>query len=151
MLDREVHLNLDQMEKVDAYLSLPNDTTKFIVVCYLDSTECQTCATNKLYLWNNFMKKYGHKYQIDFIFIFSPSKNSYRYLQTFLKSKKEKKNIYIDTLNTFEQSDPFIPSSAIFHTMLVDKADNKIKLVGDPRRNPQIEKLFLGIVNHNDE
>ncbi len=147
MLDSKVELNLEQMEQIDSDKSGEHIDSRFVMVCYFDSTECQTCATSKLYTWNNFLKKYGKSQQMDYVFIFHPTEDSYQYLQTFLMGKKEKKNIYLDTLNIFEKANPFIPHSSIYHTMLIDKKDSRIKLVGDPRRSPKIEKLFVDIIN----
>lgn len=151
MLDNKISLNLEQMEKIDSDKSGVNDSSRFVMVCYFDSTECHTCATTKLYLWNNFMKKYDKKYKMDYVFIFNPSVDSHQYLRAFLMGKKEKKNIYLDTLNTFEKANPFIPQAAIYHTMLIDKKENRIKLVGDPRRSPRIEELFVDIINERHQ
>lgn len=97
------------------------------------------------------MKKYDQKYKMDYVFIFYPSSESQQYLRAFLMGKKEKKNIYLDTLNTFEKANPFIPQSAIYHTMLIDKKDNRIKLVGDPRKSPKIEELFVDIIKERHQ
>ena len=97
------------------------------------------------------MKKYDKKYKMDYVFIFNPSVDSHQYLRAFLMGKKEKKNIYLDTLNTFEKANPFIPQAAIYHTMLIDKKENRIKLVGDPRRSPRIEELFVDIINERHQ
>jgi len=147
MIDSRISLNLDQMELVARDKKASNEDSRFIMVCYFDSTECHSCATDKLYLWNDFIEKYGRNHQIDYIFIFYPSKDSYPSLRTFLRSKKEAKNIYIDTLNVFEKANPFVPHASIYHTMLIDKKDNKIKLVGDPRRNQKVEDLFVKIIS----
>lgn len=48
--------------------------------------------------------------------------------------------------NVFGTSNPFIPKSSIYHTMLVDKKEKRIKLVGDSRRNKKNEELFLNII-----
>lgn len=93
------------------------------------------------------MKKYGKQQQMEYVFIFHPSADSHQYLRTFLIGKKEKKNIFLDTLNAFEKANPFIPQSAIYHTMLVDKKNSRIRLVGDPRRSKKIETLFVNIIN----
>lgn len=147
MLDNKIELNLEQMELIDCDNSGANTDSRYVMVCYYDSTECQTCATSKLYTWNNFMKKYGKPQQMDYVFIFHPTADSHQYLRAFLMGKKEKKSIYLDTLKAFEKANPFIPHSSIYHTMLIDKKDSRIKLVGDPRRSPKIEKLFVDIIN----
>ena len=149
MLGEKITLNLNQMIRVDSSTNNTYDSSLYTIVCYYDSAECQTCASDKLYLWNNFMKKWEGQQKLDYIFIFCPSSNSHQYLQTFLEGKNEKKNIYIDTLHIFERMNPFLPKPAMYHTMLVDNNDWRVKLVGDPRRNKMTENLFCKIIKDN--
>lgn len=147
MLDNKISLDLSKMERISFDQSDSSGMSRFVLICYYDSTECQSCATNKLHTWNNFMKKYSRKNQLSYLFVFSPAKNTYRYLHTFLECKKQDKNIFIDSLAVFGGSNPFIPPSPLYHTMLVDNKTKEIKMVGDPRRDKKLEFLFNNIIN----
>lgn len=145
MYSNKLALELEQMVNL-SYKSELYPDSRFSLVCYFDSSECHTCATTKLYTWDKFIRKCEANYSVNFIFIFSPKSDSRKYLLTYLEGKRERKNIYVDTLNIFASKNRFIPASPIYHTFLIDNFDNEVKMVGDPRRSPALEKLFDEIV-----
>lgn len=121
------------------------DSVKFKYVCFLDSSECTSCALKDAYRWNDYVSMFeSNPKQISFLYVLSAKPNRDIMLQ--IRESGFCQNIYIDTCGVFAESNPHIPNNTMFHTFLLDK-NNNIVLVGNPIKNKKIRKRFLEIMN----
>lgn len=121
--------------------SFKKDNIKFVY--YLDSVECSSCAINKMYTWQSYINYANNilKNKLDFYFIFAPSKSDLSSLLVSVKAYDIEFPIYIDYEYSFFKANPNLSSKKELHAFLLDKSNNVI-VVGDPRYNKEIEKLF---------
>ncbi len=129
----------------DGYSSLDNDT-KLTYVIYSDTSDCSLCYLQHLELWNDFvdMEK-EHEGIVRFLFVMEARKEENGNLYEQLGITNLKHCIYVDENTTFSKNNPQIPTSAFFHTFLLDE-EKKVILVGDPTKNEKIESIFMKIV-----
>lgn len=128
------------------------DTVKavFKLVVYVDSTNCSPCVLNKLYEWNRLIDKTrscGDK--VNYIFIFETKYNQIEDAHLAAESSGLKNRIYLDTAHIFRADNKFMPQEAAYHTMLINAKDS-ILLVGNPKTNKRIEKMFFNIISRHN-
>ncbi|MFR9531606.1 MAG: hypothetical protein SNH05_09625 [Rikenellaceae bacterium] len=114
------------------------------MIVYTDSTSCNTCALNKLYLWDdliNYAKPYNGT--LKFYFIFNPPKGEN--IRLALRNSMLDYPMLLDSLGEFERLNPHLPKNKAMHTFLLDE-NNNVVLVGNPLHNPKIEQMFKDIV-----
>lgn len=113
---------------------------KFVI--YFDSTNCISCFSNKLDVWQ-LMFKYADLFngELKFYFIFYPPKNGRDGLNIELRNLKMNYPVLIDEKGDFERLNPHLPKNKQLHTFLLDENNNVI-LVGNPLNNKEVEKLF---------
>lgn len=146
MYSKQVHWNVKKMEPYihqyfQDYKNF-NHSKDFHLIVYFDSLECMSCMTNKLHGWDKLINYVNSTSKnVDFIFIFSPSKSELGNLKVALEMQKFRYPVYIDINHDFSMNNSFIPNESLYHTFLVDK-DYNIKIVGDPRRNSRLMDIF---------
>ena len=119
------------------------------MVFYVDSTLCNSCNMKLLHEWQPTISQTKEcNDNVDFFFIFSPSKKDIRTTKMTIKNSILENPIYLDTLGLFRKSNPHIPSNPNLHTFLLDK-DNKVILVGNPLTNPKINEMFFKLIHSN--
>ncbi len=114
------------------------------LVVYADSTECSSCAINKMFLWNptiDFTKKYNNDIRLHFIFYTS----NVEITRLALRANSFDYPVMLDEIGEFERLNPHLPKNKAMHTFLLDE-NNNVVLVGNPLHNPKIEKMFKDIV-----
>ncbi len=121
------------------------DSVEFKYVCFLDSSECTSCALKDAYRWNDYISMFeSNSKQISFLYVLSTKPSRDVMLQ--IRESGFCQNIYIDTCGVFAENNPHIPNNMMFHTFLLDK-NNNVVLVGNPIKNEKIRKRFIEIVN----
>lgn len=119
------------------------------MVFYVDSALCNSCNMKRLHEWHPIIDKAKEcNDNVDFFFIFSPSKKDIRSTKMTVKNSILENTIYLDTLGLFRQANPHIPSNPNLHTFLLDK-DNNVVLVGNPLTNPKIKEMFFKLIHSN--
>lgn len=120
-------------------------TKDYRLVCYLDSSECQTCKFSQLV---NMEKEHINmpEYQdLEFLYIFNVGKDDTEALYRSLCRSRIEGIVYFDTLNVFMKNNPHIPQENIYHTFVIDKK-GKVLLVGNPFQNDRMTALLNKIL-----
>lgn len=123
--------------------------TRLKLVLYIDSTTCNTCFIDKLYLWKDlfdFRNQFNE--ELSLYFLLESSSSTLAQISFSLRKQELNYPIRIDTLFQFSKLNTHIPTSPVYHTFLLDK-DNKVLMVGNPMTNKKMEKLFMEVVNKN--
>ncbi len=137
--------NLNVVENEFAY-----DSADMKLIVYSDSSECNLCAIKKMYDWNDYIKMSSALHgKIVFRFIVTAPKGMLEEIKKAYFFSNVQSPIYIDTTGVFLKNNPSLPSERIFHTFLLDKNDHVI-LVGNPLSNPNIEELFMNIIEESN-
>lgn len=112
------------------------------LIVYYDSTECQSCRINKLYEWENVIKKENTSNgKFEVMFVFSPNSNQSPLLKRTLATTKFSHVVWLDEKNVFLRNNSFIPRDIRFHVFLLDK-NNKIIFVGSPLDSKEMCAIF---------
>ena len=92
---------------------------------------------------------YSHKHDdiLDFVFIVEARRGERKSLKDIMYMTSLKHTIHIDSNRIFTRNNPSIPCETMFHTMLLDTANNVV-LVGDPCKNDKIEQKLMQILNN---
>lgn len=143
MLNQEIKIDSNKMIKIG---TMRSKESKYTLYCYYDSSECHSCATNKIHLWDKFVSMPNTKNRFNVQFIFSTNARDLIQLQALILSQKLDYQIMFDTLQIIEKDNPFIPDNPLFHVFLVDNKTNRIVLVGDPRKHQKLQSLFENII-----
>lgn len=123
------------------------DSSKYKYVIYYDSTVCSTCTLKNMYYWEvlrDSVSSLGTN--VNFVFIFAPSKEKRGKFLNDLKQAREKFIAFVDTSGCFIKRNSQIPQNANAHAFLLD-SNNKIIMVGNAQNNPAIETLFWKIIH----
>ena len=111
------------------------------VVSYISSASCTECYMNTLPLWGE-LKSGLDSLGVSLLFVVSVPEGEcekvFADIRTFCPYCA-----YVDFSDSFGDLNPFVPEDARFHTFLLD-GDNVIRLVGDPRGNEKLWKLYIG-------
>ena len=141
----------------DSMFCLNGDTTFYTIeknflklVVYVDSSECSSCAIDKLERWNLYMNKYKHVKDLLFLVILESRKANLEYVERKVGMTGMHTHVFIDTLSFFRRHNPQIPKDRMFHTFLLDESDSVV-LVGNPMQNNQIDNLLKQIVDAHHE
>ena len=129
--------------------SFSSDAMK--MVFYVDSSLCNSCTMGRLHEWQPIITKTDEcNDNVDFFFIFSPSKKDIRSTKMTIKNSILKNAIHLDILGMFRQANPHIPNNPHLHTFLLDK-DNNVILAGNPLTNTKINEIFFKLIHSNSE
>lgn len=140
MYGRTVIIDTAYFEKLDGRYDSPDSGYTHSLVVFYDSTECMSCALTKIHGWNKLITEYEPK-GVNFIFILAPERDEAETMSIWFEAEHFIHSVYIDSSQTFIQNNTWIPDEKMYHTFLID-SDNKIVLVGDPRRYVSLMKLF---------
>lgn len=122
------------------------DTLKseYRLVSFFDSTACNTCGYNSLYLWGemmDFASAYPDK--LTNYFIFSPSSKDLYLMEEFAKSGKY--TIWLDSSGWFLKNNPDYARNPLFATFLLDTSGRAV-LVGEPLFNETLYQLYREVI-----
>lgn len=115
------------------------------LVCYLDSSECQTCRFSQLMNMEKEHINMPEYKDLEFLYIFNIGKDDTDDLYRVLCRSRLEGIVYFDTLNVFMESNPHIPQENIYHTFVIDK-NGKVLLVGNPFQNDRMIALLNKIL-----
>lgn len=139
--------------KIDScrMISIVNDKNKtpFVLISYLDSMECKSCATSNMHKWDAFAKPYSKNNKLEILSILSSKSKDSKYLSVLIETMKIKHNVLIDTMEIFPNQNSFIPKSSLLHVFLIKRDSGEILLVGDPRKSQKIKSLLDHIITRS--
>lgn len=145
MLDKELIFDSCSYKIVVGKNNFRPENPKYRMFTYFDSEECLSCATGKLHQWDKLILSYMNK-GVEFNYIFAPKIGEVGNLKISLLTTRFIRDVYIDTGAVFKKLHPWVPTARKYHTFLVDK-NNKVVMVGDPRRNKKLMELFNDIIS----
>lgn len=118
----------------------------YIIVNYIDSTDCMGCKLRTLE-WKNFMNKLemNHPRIVSLLF-YVQAKNT-KELMWILKGDDFNYPVCVDKDGNFCKINQ-LPSDEVFRTFLLN-ADGEILLVGSPVGNPSLEQLYMDELEHH--
>lgn len=145
MQSRPVVLGLDKMQCMtggrDTVVTDYTDALLRMVV-YVDSSECSSCALDRMFTWNDAIRDAGrYNGRLRHLFIVAPRKEQMEDVYLSLEYSGLKSPVYVDTAYVFRQENPHIPAAGMYHVFLLDRNDS-VLLVGNPLNNPKIDKIF---------
>ncbi len=145
LLGNEINFDVSKYKLVKGRRNFFPNKTNYTMFIYFDSDECQTCAASRLHDWDQLIFENLNR-KVGFQYVFSPDINSINKTILAIKSSGFIRNVYVDTADIFKTHHPWIAKAKENHIFLIDK-NNKIVMVGDPRRNKNLMKLFNEIVS----
>jgi uncharacterized protein YqiB (DUF1249 family) len=120
-----------------------NQTAKFKILTYIDSTSCTSCKM-KLDLWNHFLTELDSVYKSDVSFLMYVYSSNYADIQRILRLSDFKYSIFLDKYNHIAQMNLFEEDER-FHTFLLD-SNNRVIVVGNPVTNTKVACLYKQIL-----
>lgn len=124
---------------------------EYRLIVLFDSTVCNACGYNSLYLWNEIIQ-YGENNpdKLQCFFIFSPSEEEMENMKVL-----ESSGIYdicVDISGLFSDNNPDYVNNPAFNTFLINKQGKPV-LMGNPIFNNSLYKLYsktLGMESTSD-
>lgn len=138
--------DLIKLKANNTNIEYPFDLSDLKLVVFSDSAECNLCAINKMYEWNDYItlsSKSKGKFSV--YFIISCTAQSLPDVKAAFYNSGLHTSIYIDIHNSFYRLNPEFPSERMFHTFLLDE-NNHIILVGNPLHNSNVKVLLTDIL-----
>lgn len=147
VMGSKIDLCLNDMMVIGDSTRVKNKGKKIVV--FTDSTQCATCRLYAIGQWKPFMDSMDQNLKdIDYIFIFQPSKDNTQAVIDKVKDIELETCIYIDVNGIFLKKNPQVPHSSHLQTMLLDE-NNTVQLVGNPISNDKMDKLYRSIINNS--
>ena len=123
---------------------IPNfKDTPYKILLYVDSMGCTSCKL-KIYEWQKLIAEVDSAMhgQVSFLFYFQPkSREELIYL---FRRDRFNYPVFIDNKNMLN-NDNHLPNDPTYQCFLLD-GNNKVLMVGNPARNPQIWELYKQII-----
>ena len=117
------------------------------MVVYVDSSVCSPCSLDKMYVWNESIKKARRQGSMSkHVFIVAPKPEQIEDAYLSIESNGLDSPIYVDTAYAFRKANPHLPDERMYHSFLLDEKDSVV-IVGNPIENPKIDSLINVIVN----
>lgn len=148
MMEMKVDLNFKEATAIcngidSTYANVPS----IRLVTFVDSTSCSGCFIGHLsdyFEVNDSLQAHGGSMLV----ILHPKPS--RVDETILRLRQEDFPFWciVDTEGEFIRNNPDLPDNSLMHTFVIDNND-KVKLVGDPTRNPRIKSLMLRLLNED--
>lgn len=150
MMNQKVNLNLKEMSCMRSAINIPQEN-KYVrrnssIIVYVDSSVCSPCNIDHFFEWNKLMSKTRKQgLSLDYYFIVAPKKEQLSATRIAIESCCLDNSIYIDSTYAFRRHNDFLPINPAFHVFLID-SERKIKVVGNPIYNDDIQKMILKTV-----
>ena len=140
-----IKLCLDEMRCRNKYGdTIVVDSVKplYRMVVYVDSSACSPYTLDKMFVWNESIKKARRQdSMLKYVFIVAPKPSEMDDINLELSITDLKSSIYLDTAYIFRKENPSIPSDRKYHSFLLDK-NGKICFVGSPIDNEKIKAIY---------
>ncbi len=149
-----MHIEIDTtgMEKVipENNIFEKNTSEEYRLIVYYDSTECMSCAMNKMNDWHKLLSEiYNNHHNTSVLFLFSPRIEDVKSIKYNYKVHKFGHEIFIDYKYQFKKSNPDLPPQKMYHVFLLNKF-NQIVFVGDPRTSVKMHELFFKVISSSN-
>ena len=131
-----INIPLGQMELI-AGTYPPDVLTPYKLIVYADSTECSSCYSKKLYLWDKMINTYS---SVSFIYIFDNLSNDDIDAINHL-SIPTNMYVYLDKNRYFSSTNIHIPSNRDMHIFCLDSTNNVVA-VGNPLKSLALKELY---------
>lgn len=142
--EQGVLIDFSQMQRVSKG---KNCVSKYVLLVYLDSTDCTTCALGHMYKWDELLAKYAEKKNyLQILFIFLPKKSFDVAKLQEISLQYPLYSVWIDSCGTFERNNPSIVEDPSLHVFLLNSEGNLL-LVGNPSNNERIRNLFNKVLD----
>lgn len=117
------------------------------MVIYVDSSVCSPCTLDKMFLWNESIKKAREQgNRLRYVFIVAPKPEQMEDTYLSIESNGLDSPVYVDTAYAFRKANPHLPKEKMYHTFLLNTKDSVV-IVGNPMENPKIDSLINMTVN----
>lgn len=150
MRSHPINLCLEEMQCRNKYgdtIVVDSVKPSYRMVVYVDSSVCSPCTLDKMYVWNESIKK-AHKQgnRLRYVFIVAPKAEQLEDAYLSIESNGLENPVYVDTAYAFRKANPHLPEERMYHSFLLDTKDS-VLIVGNPMENPKVDSLINKIVN----
>lgn len=150
MRSQPIKLCLEEMQCRNKYGdTIVVDSVKppYRMVVYVDSSVCSPCTLDKMFLWNESIKKACEQgNRLRYVFIVAPKPEQMEDTYLSIESNGLDSPVYVDTAYAFRKANPHLPKEKMYHTFLLNTKDSVV-IVGNPMENPKIDSLINMTVN----
>lgn len=115
---------------------------KYKILLHVDSTGCSPCKLG-LYSWTKLIESYK-PYRDSVSFILVTHVLNPRKMEIICRENQFNYPIFYDTGGEMDKTNLF-PKDETFRCFLID-SHNKVLAIGNPTQNPDIQKLYDGII-----
>lgn len=142
MMKHKVSIPYEKFVKVSNKKQECDNIKDFRILVYVDSLECSPCAIKSFIKWEEYLLSFSN---LTATFIIETKPSQVKTFETIYHANSIENTIYLDTCHAFILQNNYMPSNAIYHTLLLNNEDS-ILLVGNPIVSPQITDLYLKIL-----
>ncbi len=144
--DSNVKLMLDSMVNVHSEESF-SERKPYLYISYVDSNSCSGCELSHFLDWDE-VRHNTDTLKYDHIFIVRPKRNEIcQVIEKVGTGILSDFNVFVDTTDIFERSNPQLPKNKLLHTFMLDSLHNVV-LVGSPVANKKIEELLRDVLSN---
>ena len=144
-----IKLCLDEMRCRNKYgdtIVVDSVKPRYRMVVYVDSSACSPCTLDKMFVWNESIKKARRQgSMLKHVFIVAPKPEQIEDAYLSIESNGLDSPVYVDTAYAFRKANPHLPEERMYHSFLLDEKDSVV-IVGNPIENPKIDSLINVIV-----
>lgn len=149
MRSKPINLCLEEMQCRNKYgdtIVVDSVKPSYRMVVYVDSSACSPCTLDKMFLWNESIKKARKQgNRLKYVFIVAPKMEQLEDAYLSIESNGLDSPVYVDTAYAFRNANPHLPKERMYHSFLLDAKDSVV-IVGNQIENPKIDSLINKIV-----
>lgn len=134
-------INADQIKNTE----LLSSEGKIKVLFYIGQEECSACRVSDIHFADTLFKILPPKELIPLVIV-NPDDDGREETLQKLHDGWFEFPIYDDSNSAFMELNPTVPKDSRFHSFLLDEYD-KVILVGNPARSPQILDLYMEMLS----
>lgn len=141
--DKPIEFCTDSLMAIIGDNSSVTKSPNYMILTFLDSTECTVCQIRHMYSWEYLCNQYP---MIPFVFIFESEEEK---IHTLLSEEHmvDFSNVflYCDTIGYFRRHNVNVPNNRLLHTLLLDSNRNVV-ISGNPTYNSKIKELIENFI-----
>lgn len=140
-----IRRDIVEFQKIEFELPHSSDIMPaYRLVVFYDSTSCNSCGYNSLYLWQE-MIEFAEEYpdRLSNYFIFSPSQEGLREMRHLYDSGEYE--VWLDSAGMFLKHNPDYDDIRRFSIFLLDTSSRAV-LVGNPLFNETLYQLYREVI-----
>lgn len=150
MRSKPINLCLEEMQCRNKYgdtIVVDSVKPSYRMVIYVDSSVCSPCTLDKMFVWNESIKKARQQgNRLKYVFIVAPRPEQREDAYLSIESNGLDSPVYVDNAYAFIKANPHLPKERMYHSFLLDAKDSVV-IVGNPIQNQKIDSLINLIVN----